>query len=164
MSNNNTNQNNNERHHNNRGGHNFNNRKKVNKQPKVNPNEIKVPLYLPADLDENIINEINNVLTTTKFDKISIPLGTYRCLIDSNVDADDARVSTIGYIRKYDAETEMFTVVIFSNFIDFFKAQSDNVVTLQFNSHKDHLRTITKFIIVPVVCDDECTDCDEVNE
>lgn len=160
--NNNKNQNNNGKKYNNNGGRN-NNRNKVNMQSKVNPNEIKVPLYLPADLNKNIINEIIDVINTTKFDKISIPLGTYRCLIDSNADANDNRISTIGYIRKYDTETEMFTVVIFNNFIDLFKSKSDNAITLQYNSYKDHLGTITKFNIVPVFYEDE-SENDEIDE
>lgn len=148
---NNTNRNNNGRNNNNRRGQNNNFNKKVVRQPKVNPNEIKAPLYLPADLNENIVNEITTVLTETKFNKISIPLGTYRCMIDNNVDADDTRVCTIGYIRKYNAETKEFTLTLFNNFVDLIKSMGDVVVELQFTTFKEALGSITKFNIVPVV-------------
>lgn len=151
MSKNNTNQNN-ER-NNNRGG-NYNNRKKVAKQPKVNPNEIKAPLYLPADLNENIVNEIPDVLTGTRFNKISIPLNIRKCFLDYNVDENDTRTSTIGYIRRYNAETREFTVVIFSNFIDAVKEYANVAVEPQFTTYKDGLGTITKLTMVPVVYED----------
>lgn len=160
MSNNNANQNNERTYNNNHRGRN-NNRNKVAKQPKVNPNEIKAPLYLSANLSEDIINEITDVLTNTRFNKISIPLSTYRCLVDSNVDADDNRVCTIGYIRNYNAETKEFTVVVFSNFIDIIKEQGDIALELQFTKYKEGLGTITKFIIVPVYNEESEDDIEE---
>lgn len=144
------NQNNNERNYNNRGRNNNFNDRKVAKQPRVNPNEVKAPLYLPADLDKNILTEINDVLNETKFNKISIPIGTYRCLIESNVDCDDNRVRTIGYIKKYNPETKEFTIVIFENLIEKIKEQGDIAVELQFTKYKNTLGTITKFNIVPI--------------
>ena len=52
----NTNSNNKRNFNNNQRGRN-NNYKKSDRQPKVNPNEIKVELLLPADLNEDIIDE-----------------------------------------------------------------------------------------------------------
>lgn len=151
MSKNNINQNYNERNNDIRekGGR-YKDRKNT-RQPKLRHNEIKVPLYLSADLDENMTNSIIDVLSETKFNRISIPLGIYRCLIDNTVDSDDLRVCTIGYIRGYDAETREFTVTIFNKFIDVVKGQGDVVVDLQFTTYKDSLGSITKFNIVPVV-------------
>lgn len=130
---------------------NFNERNKVAKQPKVNPNELKAPLFLPADLNENIVSEILDVLEKNRFNKISIPVGTYRNLIESNIDADDTRVCTIGYVRGYNAETEEFTVIVFSKFIDLIKSHGDIAMELQFTEYKEKLGTITKFNIVPAV-------------
>lgn len=146
------NQNNNGKSYNN---NNFNSRKKVARQPKVNPNEIKASLFLPANLNENIKNEILDVLATTKFNKISIPLGTYRFMIDSNISEDDNRICTIGYIRNYNADTKEFTVVIFSKFIDLVKGNSNVAIELQFTEYKENLGTITKFNIIPVIVDYE---------
>lgn len=134
---------------------NFNDHNKVARQPKVNPNEFKAQLFLPASLSESIKTEILDVLAKTKFNKISIPVGTYRYLIESNIDADDARVCTIGYIRGYNAETEEFTLVVFSKFTDIIKSLGDIAIDLQFTQYKEKLGTITKFNILPVLYDEE---------
>lgn len=161
--NNNTNYNNNKR--NNRGrNNNFDENRKAIKQPKVNPNEIKLPLYLPADLEENIVNEIFDVLSTTRFNKISVPLGTYKCLVDSDIDGDDNRVCTIGYIRNYNKENNEFTVIVFGKFLDTIKAYNDIAMELTFNKYKDSLGTITKFNIVPVYYEEESEDGTEETE
>lgn len=145
--------NNNERNQNNHvtRSNNFNDNRRNNKVKKVNPNEITIPLYLPADLDENIINEIIDVLESTKFNKISVPLGTYRYLIDSNANADDDRISTIGYIRNYNKETKEFTVITFGRFAELLKEKNCTVIELMFTIYKDSLGTITKFNFVPSV-------------
>lgn len=150
------NQNNNRKNYNNRGEHNNN---RVARQPKVNPNEFKAPLFLPASLDENVVREIIEVLSTTKFNKISIPLGTYRYNTDTTVDVNDTRVCTIGYIRNYNQETEEFTVSVFSKFTDLVKSFNDAAIELQFTMYKEKLGTITKFNIIPVIYTEE-----EVNE
>lgn len=146
---------NNERNQNRRG---YNN-KKANKQPKVNPNEIKIPLYLPVDLNDGVKNEIYDVLESTKFDKISIPLGIYRNLIE-DCEEGDTRVCTIGYIRSYDAESAVFTVVLFSKYANMVKELGMNnlVLELMFNTYNDTLRTITKFNIACIPSDNEETE------
>ena len=135
--------------------------KKFNKQPKVvNYTELKVPLYLSANQD--IIDEVIDVLSDTKFDKISIPLSTYRSLIDSNVDADDTRIATIGHIRKYDSEESEFTVVIYNNFIGLINSHKHFVIEPQITYNKDKkLGTIIKFNIIPVVYENEEADAYE---
>jgi len=161
MSANNTIKKNNEKNHNNEGRR--NNFSKRDKQPKVNPNEIKLPLYLPADLDEKIANEILNVLDSTKFNKISIPVGTYRGFLE-DVDEGDNRVCTIGYIRNYNAENNEFTVVVFSKFTNTIKEFGDIAMELAFNIYKNALGTITKFNIVPVVYGEIEGVNEEINE
>lgn len=54
--------------------------------------------------------ELVDLLCGIPFDKINIPLYTYRCLIRD----DDSATGNIicGYIEGYDAETDMFNVVI----------------------------------------------------
>ena len=132
----------------------YNNFDKTKKQPKINPNEFKLPLYLSADLSEKVTNEIIDVLSNTKFDKVSIPLSTYKTLMDSNVDETDTRVCTIGYIRKYDSESKCFTVIVFNNFVDLIKEFGDSAIVLQFTTHKENLGTITRFNVCPVLYDD----------
>lgn len=120
------------------------------KEHKVNPNEIKASLCLPADLNENIVNEILDVLSKAKFNKISVPLNTYRWMTENTADKTDTRVSTIGYIRYYNAETREFSLVVFPSFIDMVKSLGDVAVELQFTEFKEKLGTITKFNLIPV--------------
>ena len=141
------------------------------KQPKVNPNEVKAPLYLPADLADTIREQILGVLAGCKFNKISIPLGTYRYLVDNTVGEDDNRITTIGYVRRYDAESQEFSVVIFNNFIDLIKSNEHNAIELVFSTYNENLGTILKFNIIPVEYadevdeqEDETDKCDEAVE
>ena len=140
----------------------FNGNKKFNKkprEPKVNPNEVKATLGILKPVDEKVYTEILDVLASTKFNKVSIPLGIYKSVIDSNVDADDSRITTIGYIRDYDAETKKFTVIIFKNFIDYIKDNNYSAIDLLFTVTKNgDLGTITKFIIRSGL--DYCTPAD----
>ena len=135
---------------------------KKNKQEKINPNEIKVVLNMSANLDENIANEIIDVLYTTKFNKISLPLNVYRSLIDSNAELDDNRVCTIGYIRDFNPETHVFTVVVFKNYVEIFK-NMNIVMDLIFTTYNNSLGAITKFIIKPAeIKNHECCNCESV--
>ena len=140
----------------------FNGNKKFNKkprEPKVNPHEVKASLGILKEVNENVYTEILDVLASTKFNKVSIPLGIYKSLIDSNVDADDSRITTIGYIRDYDAETKEFTVIIFKGFIDYIKKNDCSVMDLLFTETRNGtLGTITKFVIRS--CYDYCTPAD----
>lgn len=125
----------------------YNNRKP--RQPRVNLNKINAPIYIPEDTNGNVHDEILEVLSSTKFDKISFPLNTYRALIDSNVDASDARTCTIGHICGYNSELEEFSVFIFSKFLDAVKSLGDIAIEIHF-SGKDKLNSITKFNLVTV--------------
>jgi hypothetical protein len=129
----------------------FNGNKKFFKKPKTNPNEIKAPLIINKVINEDMYTEILDILASTKFNKVSIPIGMFRALLDSNVDADDARVTTVGYIRNYNAETKEFTVVIFKGYMEQIKKHNKYAADLVFTEHpKGGLGTITKFTIYPV--------------
>ena len=136
--------------------------KKFFKKSKNNPNEIKAPLTINKVIDENVYTEIIDVLDSTKFNKVSIPIGMFRTLIDSNVDADDARVTTVGYIRNYNAETKEFSVVIFKGYLELIKKHDKYTVDLLFTeTSKGGLGTITKFVINPVeeiICESSVDD------
>ena len=123
------------------------NTKKTARRPKVNPNEFKVPLHLSADLSLNVIDEILDVLASTRFDKISIPVGTYRCLVDTNSPIDDNRVSTIGYIKGYDPDTNVFTIVVFNTFNEFMTSHDGIYMDLHIIANEEGLKTITKFVL-----------------
>ena len=114
---------------------------------------IEAKLALPADISDELKEEILQVLKSTRFSKISIPLSTYRYLVDSSVKADEKpiRVTTVGYIRKFNAETNVFTVVLFNNstYKDTIESFTDPVIELGWSEFKDKLGTITKFVIAP---------------
>ena len=154
--------------YNNRNNHRNNkfNEKKNFKQNKVDNIEIKAPLvFLEEVYGDKISNEIINVLKEVKFDKISIPVGTYKNLFDPNLDENDTRVFTVGYIRGYDPEELEFTVVVYGKFAEDIKSLGTVGMDLKISSYKDYLGSINKFILVPIVildADDEeyCTDCE----
>lgn len=156
----------NNRSYNNNNGERY--EQKAPRQPRVNPNEVKAKLIFDEGVSDNIAKEILDVLAKMRFDKISIPIGTYRYNLGEDVAEGDNRISTIGYIRRYDSESEEFTVIIFSNFIDIVKDMGDIAVDLTFLTNKagDRLGTITKFVIVPICyeCDCENCTCDEEDE
>lgn len=131
------------------------NTQRQTRTPRVNPNEVKAQLYLPEDLCDNVKAEIIDVISKAKFSKISVPLGTYRCNLDES-NGDDERISTIGYMRKYDPDSQEFTVIVFNNFIDIVKGFGDLAVELLFTTNKDKtkLGTITKFNLVPIIYED----------
>ena len=150
---------------------NFNNQKNNNKrkfnnkntkQKKVNPRELKLPLYLSADLSDDIYNEIIDVLNSTKFNKISIPLNISRNLINPNSSENDNKVSVIGYIRNYNTSNGEFTAILFDNFIEPIKNLGDVAMSVSFNTYKEKLTTITRFEIIPVVFEEK-TEGDEEN-
>lgn len=129
----------------------FNGNKKFTKKPRVNPNELKASLSINKTINEDMYNEILDVLSNTRFDKISIPVGILKSFIDPNVDADDSRIVTIGYIRNYNAETKEFKLIIFNAFLDQIKnLAGDFSVDALFTETRDNtLGTITKFTIYP---------------
>ena len=162
----NTNFNNRKNFNNNQRGRN-NNYKKSDRQSRVNPNEIKVPLLLPADLNEDITNEILDVLASTKFNKVSIPLGAYRNLIEDTAEEGDTRVCTIGYIKNYDVVSKTFAVIIYDKFLETIKNPElgELKMSLVFTTYKEtSLGTITKFNITCVnseaVAEAEAVDSD----
>lgn len=138
----------------------FNN--KNNKQKRVNPKEVKLPVYLPADLNEDIYNEIVDLLNTTKFNKISIPVNISRHLI--NPDDTSNKVSVIGYIRNYNPETTEFTIILFDNLVEPVKNLGDIAMAVVFNTYKEKFTNIARFEVIPVTFEPVFTEDEEVNK
>jgi len=128
------------------------NRNNSKKQP-VKPQNLKLALALPEGTSESVVNEILDVLANMRFDKISVPVGTYRALLDPSVAADDTRVLTVGYIKSYDPEKEEFSVVIYSANRDAIYAFKDPGLEIVFNQYNDSLGIITKFNVIPLSAD-----------
>lgn len=123
-------------------------------QPESNPNEVKTKLLISSDFNEGVKEEILDVLANTKFNKISVPLGTYRYLVE-NVAEGDNRIVTVGYIKKYNADKQEFTVILFNNMCSKIKEMGDLAIELLCTMFAGRLGTITKFNIIPVEEGDE---------
>lgn len=125
-------------------------------EKKFNPNEFRAKLFLDDDIDDTIKNDIIDTITNNRFNKISVPVSTYRSVIDPDADSDDTRTTTIGYIRRYNPKTKTFTIIIFDKFISAMASIDEMVIEPLFTIYKNRFGTITKFIVgeMPNVCDD----------
>ena len=132
--------------------------KYTKKQQRQN-NHLKIKYLLPEDISENTRNEVIEVLRTTKFNKISIPVSTYRHYTDTNIDKNDNRVVTVGYIKNFDIENDEFVVMIFTNSRAFISKFSNPILEIQISETNDTLRCITKFNIMDY--DEDTSDADD---
>lgn len=130
------------------------NRNNVKKQS-AKPQNLKLTLALPDGTSENVINDILEVLSQERFDKISHPVGTYRYLLDNTIPKDDTRIITVGYIKSYDPEKEEFTVVIYGQNRDLIYGFKDPGLEIVFNTFEDALSVITKFNVIPLFSEEE---------
>lgn len=124
-------------------------------------NSIEVTLAFPADITEELRTEIMDVINTTKFNKISFPLSSYRHSHDDSIPADDTRVITVGYIKKFDRKNSVFHVVLFNNVKSLIEEFDNPIIKVDFTQYNGKLGTITKLIIIPTCIDNE-SDTDEV--
>lgn len=129
---------------------------------------LKVPFTMPADLTNDIHNEIMDIIETTKFDKVSVPVSSYRRFYDNRIDASDNRTSVIGYIKSFNKEDNTFTVVIYSNNAKITSDFANPEITIAFTIYKDEFGAITKFIIAPTTSEKDIDDSenatDEISE
>lgn len=125
------------------------NNKNAKATTKHTNNYITAKLVLCKNASDSVFDEIVDVLKKTKFNKISFPLSSYRNLFDDTVAADDTRMLTVGYIKKFDAENLEFTVMVFpkcKEVVDTFKSPAIEVVWTESN---DKLGVIIKLNIIP---------------
>lgn len=134
---------------------------KFNKKNHKQNNHFKVGFVLPDDISENVKAEVMEVLESTKFNKISFPISTYRYYVDSNVDTDDNRVVTVGYIKNYDVEKQLFTIVIFGNNRVPINEFDNPTLEIVFSEYNGKLGTITKINIINLEEDDDEDESDE---
>lgn len=119
-------------------------------------NVTKATLNLVGINDENLEKEIIDTLTVCPFSKISMPLSTYRQYIGSADSSEDTRISTVGYIKSYDAETRTFELIIFKTHKEDVDRFDRPMVTPVFSTNRDgSLRVITKLVVEPGYSDDE---------
>lgn len=115
-----------------------------------------IPLSVQEGTSEEVINEIVDVLKGTRFNKISVPLTSYRHLYDDSIAKDDTRISTIGYIKKFNATDKTFTVVLFTNNAKIITEKYDKeklMIEAVFTQYKEKLGVITKLILAPIAAE-----------
>lgn len=115
-----------------------------------------IPLSVREGTSEEVVNEIIEVLKSTRFNKISFPLTSYRRIYDDTTSADDNRVVAVGYIKKFDATNKTFTVIMFSNNADTLTKKykkEDLMIEAVFTQFKEKLGIITKLVIAPMTAE-----------
>ena len=124
---------------------------KYNKRNQKQNNHYKIGYVLPEDVSKGTLEEVLEILSTTKFNKISFPVSTYRYYMDGNTDMNDTRVITVGYIKNFNNRLS----------IDEFTNPTLEVV---FSEYNGSLGCITKFNIIDLPEDDEEEDTSEYDE
>lgn len=115
-----------------------------------------IPLSVREGTSEEVVNEIIEVLKSTRFNKISFPLTSYRRIYDDTTSADDNRVVAVGYIKKFDATNKTFTVIMFNNNADVLTKKykkEDLMIEAVFTQFKEKLGIITKLVIAPMTAE-----------
>lgn len=128
------------------------NKKKKNQQKeaaaKTNNKYTLANLVMPEGISDKVRVEIMAVIQSTQFDKISFPLSASRKAINTQEHDQDDRISTIGYIRKFDLEKNQFQVVIFNGTKDAVAKFKNPIIIPVITTYKEEsLGTITKFLI-----------------
>ena len=121
---------------------------KTTKQPRIN-NKITLGFYIDPETPESVVTDIETVLATTPFDKISFPITTYKSYLDKRIPDDDNRVSAVGYVKGYDTEKKLFTVIIFNGVAETITKFEQPILEVVFSSRDNKLNIITRMNIVP---------------
>ena len=128
-------------------------------------NIIKAQLDLSA-IPSEIAEEIEQVISATRFNKISIPVYSPRCLLtdEENKDTSDKRTAVVGYVKRYNPEDQTFQIVLFANAKAAVNGFVNPVIEPTYTQYNDKLSVITKLVIVPneVEEEDEATNYDNV--
>lgn len=88
-----------------------------------------------------------NILASVPFDKINIPLHSYRSIVHDNDTLTGTRV--VGYISNYDVEKDVFDVVIHSAFIPAIQAYQDPIIYPRVSITDGKVTTILGLDICP---------------
>lgn len=126
---------------------NHNNRSQ--QREKKQNNRVVATVVFPGDISAELRDEILAVFAETKFNKISFPLSSYRRLLDENAPDDETRSLTVGYVLKFDPETNKLTVVIYNTMLPTIQSFENPVIEPVFTERDGKLGTIIKLNIVP---------------
>ena len=133
--------------------------KKTNK--KQQQTYFKVGVAIPEGTSDKVVDEILDVLARTPFNNVSVPVSTYRYLIEDNIADDDNRVITVGYIKSFDYENQQFNIVIFGNHKQIIEEFPNPALELVFTEYNNKLGVITKFNVVPLEDDENVANVNE---
>lgn len=119
-------------------------------------NIIKAQLDLSA-IPSEIAEEIEQVISATRFNKISIPVYSPRCLLtdEENKDTSDKRTAVVGYVKRYNPEDQTFQIVLFANAKAAVNGFVNPVIEPTYTQYNDKLSVITKLVIVPNEVEEE---------
>ena len=119
-------------------------------------NIIKAQLDLSA-IPGEIAEEIEQVISATRFNKISIPVYSPRYLLteEENKDTSDKRTAVVGYVKRYNPEDQTFQIVLFANAKAAVNGFVNPVIEPTYTQYNDKLSVITKLVIVPNEVEEE---------
>ena len=111
-------------------------------------NIIKAQLDLSAIPDE-IAEEIEQVISATRFNKISIPVYCPRYLLteEENKDTPDKRTTIVGYVKRYNPEDRTFQIVLFASVKATINGFINPIIKPAYTQYNDKLSVITKLVI-----------------
>lgn len=111
-------------------------------------NIIKAQLDLSAIPDE-IAEEIEQVISATRFNKISIPVYCPRYLLteEENKDTPDKRTTVVGYVKRYNPEDRTFQIVLFASVKATINGFINPIIKPAYTQYNDKLSVITKLVI-----------------
>lgn len=120
----------------------------MKKEIKKRKTIIKAPMIITRECSDEVRQEVLNVLSSTQFNKISIPLYSIRNILFED-ESDNTKNITVGYIRGYDSETNEFTVVIYDGFKDKITKFENPAIEIVFGIYNNELTVISKLNIIP---------------
>ena len=115
-------------------------------------NENKAPIVVELNLDgvsDSLKSEITELFTKTRFNKISVPLYSYRRLFDdeAKTESNNDKTTVVGFIKKFDSKSNKFTLAIYNGLRDRVDTFKNPVVKVVFTEYDGTLGTVTKIII-----------------
>lgn len=126
------------------------NKKKVNNNKRYNVFDIVFYKETPDDIKDEIIE----VLKTTQFNKISIPVSSYKKLVNHD-QPDDTKNLTVGFIKSFNKNNNKLKVVVFNNFKERINKLDNSAIEVIYTEKTNKsgnvsLGTIIKFNIINI--------------
>ena len=126
------------------------NKKKTNNNKRYNTFDIN----FFKETSNNVKDEIIEVFKNTQFNKISIPVASFKSIVNPE-DTDDNKNLTVGFVKSFNPETNKFKVVIFNKFKEAINNLEDSAIEITYTEKTDKsgnvsLGTIIKLNIIAI--------------